>query len=66
MGEDIIICRQVDDYSLASLCEHILKYLINEIGRKVRIVAEEITMKMLNGVDIDQIRLYVKKHCGHL
>ena len=52
-GEDIIIFRQVDDIALASLGEQILKDLLNELARKVNIVAEESTTKRFNGADID-------------
>ena len=62
-GWCIIICRQVNYFELVSLGEHIIKYLLNDFGHKVSIVAEESTMKRFNGAGIDQTRLYVKKHC---
>ena len=55
--EDIIICRQVHDFAHAYHNEHILKDLLDETVRKVRIVARESTMKRFNGADIDQTRL---------
>ena len=61
-GEEINICRQVDEFSLFSMGEQILKYLLNELGRKVRIVAEESTMKRFNNSDIDHTILYFKNH----
>ena len=63
-GEDIIIFIQVDEFVLYSLGEQILKYLINELGRKVSIVAEGNTMKRFNGDDIYQTRLCAKNNCG--
>ena len=62
-GGYILICRQVYEFSLASLGEQVLKDFINEIGRKVRDFTEEITMKRLNGSDIDQTILYLRIHC---
>ena len=52
----IIICRKVYDFALASMGEQILKGLLNELGCKVGIVAEEINMKGFNGSDIDKTR----------
>ena len=63
-GEYIIICRQLDEFSLVFMGEQILKYILNFIGLKVRIVAEESTMKSVNCDDIDQTIIYVKNHCG--
>ena len=50
----------MDDFVLESMDEHILKDFINELVRKVRIFAEEITTKRFNGAYIDHNRLYVK------
>ena len=41
-----------------------LKYIINELGSKVRIVAEEVTMKRSIGDEIYHTILYVKEYYG--
>ena len=46
--------------------ENIIKHLLSKLGRKVRIAAEERTMKRFNGADIDHNKIYVINNCRTL
>ncbi len=61
-GETIFICRQVDDFAIASDTTVAADYIISEIDKRVSTSNKGIGTKY-NGVDILQTRDYIKLYC---
>jgi hypothetical protein len=63
-GQDILICRQVDDFMAAGELESPIRQLFQFMGTKINIEAEIGLVSHYNGIDIVQDRDYIKIHVG--
>jgi len=61
-GEIVYICRQVDDFAIASDSIAVGEYIIAEIDKKVSTSSKGIGTKY-NGIDVQQTWDYIKLHC---
>jgi len=61
-GEIVYICRQVDDFAIASDTLAVADFIISEIDKHVSTSNKGIGTKY-NGVDILQMRDYIKLYC---
>jgi len=64
LGEFVLILRQVDDFSIASMTQMLSDSIIEEIGDNMIVPLNRLGLiKKFNGVDILQTRDYVKVSC---
>jgi hypothetical protein len=63
-GQDILICRQVDDFMAAGELESPIRQLFQFLGNKINIEAEIGLVSHYNGIEIVQDREYIKIHVG--
>jgi hypothetical protein len=63
-GQDILICRQVDDFMAAGELESPIRQLFQFLGTKINIEAEIGLVSHYNGIEIVQDRDYIKIHVG--
>ena len=61
-GEEIFICRQVDDFKVADPNKQIIRDVIQAIEGDVMLVAKDKLLTHYNGVDYDQTCEYIKVH----
>ncbi len=61
-GEVVFICRQVDDFAIASDTPSVADHIISRIDKLVSTTNKGIGTKY-NGIDVLQTRDYVKIHC---
>ena len=61
-GETVYVCRQVDDFAIASDTMAVAEYIVSEIDKRVSTTSKGIGTKY-NGVDILQTRDYIKLYC---
>jgi hypothetical protein len=70
-GVPVLLCRQVDDFSIATPDPKIAEYIYARIGKKLQLPGEseapfvdEGLVESFNGVDILQTRSYIKLSCS--
>jgi hypothetical protein len=61
-GQRVLVCRQVDDLAVACADPALARRIISTIGTMVDLTGHDLLTKY-NGVDVDQMRDYVKVHC---
>jgi len=61
-GEIVFVCRQVDDFAIASDTTDVADFIISEIDKRVSTSNKGIGTKY-NGVDILQTHNYIKLYC---
>jgi len=61
-GEIVFICRQVDDFAIASDTTNVADFIISKIDKRVSTSNKGIGTKY-NGVDILQTHNYIKLYC---
>ena len=61
-GEEVIICRQVDDFKIGSAKRTAIDKVIAAIGAEVRFVGNKDLLTRFNGVDYEQTREYIRIH----
>ena len=61
-GKDVLICRQVDDFAIATHDRKTAELLIKMINSYVTTSSDGIGTKY-NGVDIEQTREFIRLHC---
>ncbi len=61
-GEVVFICRQVDDFAIASDTRAVAEYIVSEIDKCISTTSKDIGTKY-NGVNILQTQDYIKLHC---
>lgn len=70
-GIPVLLCRQVDNFALATPDPEIARYIYDRIGRKLQLPGEpappfvdEGLIESFNGVDLHQTRDYIKLSCS--
>ena len=70
-GERVLMCRQVDDFALATASPAIAAHIYDRIGLKLQLPCESTPpfehlglVTMFNGVDVDQTRDHIRLHCS--
>ena len=59
-GEEVLILRQVDDFSVSSMHASTATAIYNDIHKYCSLVQEEEPVQRINGIDILQSRHYIK------
>ena len=62
-GEEVLICKQVDDFRIASFRRTTIEDVIEQIGGRIRFVGNKELMTKFNGECYVQTREYIKMHC---
>jgi hypothetical protein len=63
-GQDVLICRQLDDFIARGEDESRLKILFTYLATKINIVAEVGLVSHYNGIEVVHDQYYVKVHVG--
>ena len=61
--KEVLICKQVDDFQIASHDRGTIEEVIEQIGGRVRFVGNKELMTKFNGACYIQSRDYIKMHC---
>ena len=59
-GQEVLTCRQVDDFAFSSKEKMTLQQVLKELARCIDFFPEEEMLKRYNGVDVEQTRHYIK------
>lgn len=62
-GQDMLLCRQVDDMLMASNDSNIIKDFASEIAKRLKVTCGTKPSTQFNGLDILQTREGIKIHC---
>jgi Reverse transcriptase (RNA-dependent DNA polymerase). len=63
-GQDMLLCRQVDDMLMAAKNKHIIQEFANDIGQKLKVTWGTKPSTQFNGLDIIQTREGIKISCS--
>ena len=62
-GEEVLICKQIDDFQIASTKRDIIEDVIIHIGKIILFVGNNEIMTKFNGACYFQTKENIKMHC---